>query len=119
MVDDLELLHRQVYETYPDGTAMSVNFRPTKKDEGLLSTRQNSMVGAQQAHEEHLGNGWQSVGTWSFMAGATELDVIDDSADADTPTGHASVDFTMLTRGERERAGKRIKAVAVKSHPSD
>lgn len=117
LVADHELLHRQVYKTYPDGTAMSVNFIPTKKDDGLLSTRQNTHVDAQTAFDEHVSNGWQSVGSWSFLAGGTELEVIDDSDAPDAPTGHASVNFNDLSRGARERAGKQLKAIAAKTYP--
>lgn len=117
LVHGSELLHRQVYKAYPDGTAMSVNFRPTKKDEGLLSTRQAAMVSAQQAFEEHSGAGHQTIGTWSFSADSTPLEVIDDSGEAGMPAGHASVDFTGMSRGACERAAKEIKAAATKSHP--
>lgn len=119
MVAGSEFLHRQVYKTYPDGTAMSVNFIPTPKDEGLLSTRQEAIVSAQVAFDEHVAAGLQTVGTWTFTAEETGLDVIDDQHEAGMPTGHASVDFNPLdSRGKRERAGKKIKAAAQQSHPT-
>lgn len=119
LLADEDMLHRQVHATYPDGTAMSVNFYPSKKDDGLLSTRQAAIVTSQEAHDEHVSAGFKSTGTWTFFVGDSGLEAIDDQDGEGMPRGHASVDFTALSRGARERVGKRIKAEATRTWPQD
>lgn len=87
------LLHRQVYGLKADGSVMSVNFIPTPKDEGLLSTRRDAVVDPKASYEEHVAAGFKSLGTWSFTVADTQLNAIDDQEDEGNPKGHASVDF--------------------------
>ncbi|UUW87383.1 hypothetical protein [Pimelobacter simplex] len=117
LVDNDEALHRQVHCCKEDGTPMSLNFRPSPKDNGYLSTRQGSVVTAEEAYEDHKADGWKTLGTWTFLVNETELLVIDDQHEPGQPRGHASVDFHgFTTKAQAERESKRLALCARNTH---
>lgn len=97
--DPDELLYRQVHPQFVDeGRVGSQAFRPTKKDEGLLSTSRSSVTDARSAYEHYTGQlVLRSAGTWGVSVGevkgaeltAYEDPIIEEPADA----SHASIDF--------------------------
>lgn len=87
-------LHRQVHPSHvqADGKPMSLAFKPSAKDGGYLSTREDGCMSAEVAHSFHTNAGYESCGTWSFAsAQAAPLPIIHDGSE-DNPC-HVSVDF--------------------------
>lgn len=109
--DGTEFLHRQVNPSWVvDGVPSSQAFRPTKKDEGLLSVSRGSEVSAEESFDHHTGTlGLRSAGAWSVTVdecGESGTQAIDDPTD-ETPH-HAVVDFRGFSRKQAEIAGKRL-----------
>ncbi|MFF7192654.1 hypothetical protein ACFZAM_02910 [Streptomyces sp. NPDC008079] len=111
LIDDPEeILLRQAApkQLVDEGAPSWEVFRPTSRDEDRLSTRQGSLMTAQQAFEAHVKDGYQSAGTWAVSVAETEaVDArsIDDAELPDSPPAHASIDF-------RGMASKRVKMSA-------
>ncbi len=111
-----ELLWRQVLPDWiDDGIPSSQNFKPTRKDEGRLSTRRSAMMSAQEAYDDHTKQ-WRSAGTWGVSVAEAKgagLRAIDDSAMPDSPFAHSYVDFRNLSRGKTDKAAIALKDFAV------
>jgi hypothetical protein len=115
-MDRAELLYRQVHPTWiDDGQPSSQAFRPTKKDEGMLSVALASLTTAEGAfycHTQVLG--LASGGTWGVSVGeasALELDCLPDPTEADP--AHGVVDFSGLGRKAAEAKARVLRAKAL------
>ncbi|TFD47557.1 hypothetical protein E3T46_17325 [Cryobacterium sp. Hh11] len=120
LVNQSELLLRQVHpdQLLADGALSSVAFRPSALDAGLLSTRRER-IGAAQAYDDWVVE-HESVGTWALSIEDVDkrsLHAYDDSMDDDQPDGHASVDFTMHSRGACEKKGRHLRDAAQERGP--
>jgi hypothetical protein len=109
LTDPDEALYRQVHPSWiVDGVPSSQAFKPTKKDEGMLSVALGSMTTPEQAfvhHTQILKR--KSEGTWAVTvveSSEAGLDsyaqpLIDNSA-------HGFIDFCGLGRGQMEAKAK-------------
>jgi hypothetical protein len=109
------MLFRQVHPSWvQDGVPSSQAFRPTKKDEGMLSVARGSMITAEGAFEHHTKVlGHQSAGSWGVTVdevGNVELACYADPTD-DTPH-HGLIDFRELARKPIETKSKILLAKA-------
>jgi hypothetical protein len=113
--DAEELLHRQVHPSWvDDGQPSSQAFRPTPKDEGMLSIACASLSTAAEAFEHHTQTlGLLSAGTWAVSVG--EVSEVGLTAYADPlpdQQAHGLVDFRTLGRKAAETKSRILRARA-------
>src|SRR5438309_2009863 len=99
------MMYRQVHPNWvDDGRPSSQAFRPTKKDEKMLSVARGSMTSPEGAFRHYRETrGLQSAGTWGVTvgeAGAVELGCPADPVPGDPC--HALIDFRGLSRGKAQ-----------------
>lgn len=104
-----ELLYRQVHpEWIVEGQPSSQAFKPTKKDNGMLSIALGSKSTAEDAflhHTQELARA--SAGTWAVTVGevaAVELSSFEQPLE-DSPA-HGFIDFRELSRGAIDSKAK-------------
>ncbi len=118
-IDDAdELLHRQVHPTFlQNGRVSSQAFRPTPKDEGMLSVSRGSMTTAEDAYVLYTGDkGLESAGVWSVTVsecGTVDLKAFHDPLTDPVPdSAHSFVDFRDVGTSKAEKCSKRLAAFA-------
>ncbi|MGH2853373.1 MAG: hypothetical protein ACRDLF_04175 [Solirubrobacteraceae bacterium] len=104
-----EALYRQVHPSWiADGVPSSQAFKPTKKDEGMLSIALGSKTtpeGAFAHHTQVLQR--ESVGTWGVsVAQATDAGLRSYEQPLDDSPAHGFIDFRGLARGQTEAKAK-------------
>ena len=120
--DGNELLFRQVHPSFVrDGRPTGQAFRPTKKDEGMLSVARSLLTTAEQAFHLHVVLlSLPSQGTWAVSVsecGQQELQVFSDPLLA--PPGnvadpaHAFVDFRGLSNSRIESKATQLRNEAL------
>jgi hypothetical protein len=110
-----ELLYRQVHPHWiVDGQPSSQAFKPTKKDEGMLSVALGSKATAEEAFFLHtVGQRLASAGTWAVTVGevvAVELSSYEQPLENNP--AHGFIDFRGLGRGATESKAKLLLAKA-------
>jgi hypothetical protein len=116
---------RQVHPRFfVDGRVSSQVFRPEARDDGLLSVHQEALVSAQEAHANHVADGFGSTGVVSVTVeqcgGASiELSVVeaplstqDDPRDRRDDAAHAAINFRGLGGTTSEKRGRRLANLA-------
>jgi len=119
-LEDLEeLLHRQVHPSWLQaGRPTSQAFRPTPKDEGLLSVSRGSVTSAEIAFQLHTeSKGLASAGVWSVTVGdctEAERDVYANRLDEGPvpDPAHAVVDFRGLVETKARAISQQLRAKA-------
>lgn len=122
-----DLLLRQVHPSWlPNGVLTSAAFKPTAKDDKLLSTLHGS-VGAEEAHRRWVEQPERtSAGTWGVKVGEIDgntftraadqqqvsLSALDDAEQRDEPD-HVSIDFRDLSKEQRGQAARKLKDHAI------
>ncbi len=109
LTDPDEALCRQVHPSWiADGVPSSQAFKPTKKDEGMLSVALGSKTtpeGAFVHHTQVLKR--ESVGTWAVsVAETTEAGLRSYEQPLDDSPAHGFIDFRGLGRGQTEAKAK-------------
>lgn len=110
-----EVLYRQVHPLWiADGEPSSQAFKPTKKDEGMLSIAVGSKTTAEKAFLHHTqGLKLASAGTWAVTVGevaAVELSSFDQPRESSP--AHGFIDFRALARRAMESKAKLLVAKA-------
>lgn len=110
-----ELLYRQVHPKWlDDGEPSSQAFRPTKKDEGMLSVGLGNKTTAENAFLHHTQTlGLSSHGTWAVTVGeaaTAELSSFEQPLEGDP--AHGFIDFRALGRRATEARAKLLLAKA-------
>lgn len=110
------LLLRQIHPSFvQDGRVTSQAFRPTPKDEFLLSVDDGDRVSAEASWQRFIVNpACQSVGVQAVSqaeCAAQELTVIEDG---EPHPEHCSVDFTAFDKKAIEKKSKLLRAQAEK-----
>jgi len=110
-----ELLWRQVNPHFVHGGRVSSQvFKPTPKDEGLLSVARSSRTTAEDAFHHHVKIlGFVSAGVLAVSVGECLGESLTSYEQPlpDNPA-HAVVDFRVLSDKDRERKAKRLAAAA-------
>jgi hypothetical protein len=107
--DPDECLYRQVHPSWVvDGVPSSQAFKPTKKDEGMLSVALGSKTtpeGSYAHHTQELGQA--SAGTWAVTVHETTGAGLCSYAQPleDSPA-HGFIDFREFSRGQTETKAK-------------
>lgn len=118
LTDQDEALFRQVHPDWIQaGRPTSQAFRPSPKDEGLLSVARGSKTTAAAAFELHTQRrSLRSVGVWGFrLRDCSEigLDAYDDPVATPVPDpAHAVVDFLSLGHNDIRAKSQLLKARA-------
>jgi hypothetical protein len=110
------LLLRQIHPDFvQNGRPTSQVFKPTPKDEDLLSVDNGSMIAPQTAWEKFTSKpGNRSIGVLGVTYGECtqqQLAVIEDGA---PEPEHCSIDFSGLTRGAIDKKAKLLTHFAIK-----
>ncbi len=112
--DEDEDIHRQVHPSFVQaGRPSSQAFRPTPKDEGLLSVDRGSLVTAEEAYISYQQRGHASVGVWTLRVAdcsKNDLDVLEDPLPEDA--AHAVVDFRQLSPTQAKVVSQLLKAAS-------
>lgn len=119
LTDETELLFRQVNPGFVrDGRVGSQAFRPTPKDQRMLSVARASRTTAEAAFQHHTGClKLSSAGTWAVTVGeCTQLGLSarpDEVTEQPCPDpAHAVVDFSGLSNSKVEAHGTRLARLA-------
>jgi len=116
--DPDEPLYRQVHPAFVhDGRISSQAFRPTRKDEGLLSVARGALTTPEEAYRRHTQRrGLPSRGVARVAVGTCEAVQLGVWADPETEPvedpAHAVIDFRGLSSKEVERRADRLAAAA-------
>ncbi len=109
LADPGEYLYRQVHPSWVvDGVPSSQAFKPTKKDEGMLSVALGSMTTAEDAYLHHTQELEQaSAGTWAVTVEETRRAGLNSYPQPfEESPAHGFIDFRELTRGQTETKAK-------------
>lgn len=115
LTDSDEVLFCQVNPGWlVDDEPSSQAFRPTPKDEGMLSVSRGSMTTAEAAYRLHAEERQlRSAGTWGVTVGEAQQDglaAVEDPLDDDP--AHAFIDYRGLGRGATEARAKVLRSRA-------
>ena len=105
------LLYRMVSPSFiQDGLATSPAFRPSRKDNGLLSVYDGDQISPRDAYEHYASLGYKAVGVLAIAVAECEsLNLI---VSPDPLVGfpeHATIDFTERSRKRVEIASRTLK----------
>jgi len=107
--DPTESLHRQIHPSWiQDGIPSSLAFKPTKKDEGMLSVTLGAELDPEAAYRHHTGDlNLKSAGTWSVtVSEATDAGLPSYSQPLVESPAHGYIDFRGLSNSATEKAAK-------------
>jgi hypothetical protein len=117
--DAEEFLWRQVHPDWMQaGRPTSQAFKPTPKDQGLMSVSQSSLVSAEDAFQFHISTlDLESAGVWAITvsdASSVGYAVFDDSQNPvpNTPPGHALVDTSHESRSRQKSLARALASAA-------
>jgi len=115
LAEDDELLFRQVHPSFVrDGRVGSQAFRPTPKDQKMLSVARGSKTTPEAAYELHTRcKNFGSAGTWAVSVGECRALALpsreDPILEGPCPDpAHALVDFSALSNSKIEAQGVRL-----------
>ncbi|MDH5508915.1 MAG: hypothetical protein OEZ32_01020 [Nitrospinota bacterium] len=106
------LLLRQVNPTWvQEGRVTSQVFRPTPKDEKLLSVYDGDKISAEDAWKHHVEN-YPSVGVMGVTVGECKTNRVTAKSDPAPFPEHAVIDYTGHAENQIRRISKELKATA-------
>ena len=108
-------LWRQIHPSFMVASQPgSQAFRPTPKDQDLLSFDDGSRIPAEAAWQRHTGaRGLASIGVLAVTVGECAGEGLPVIADGIPDPEHVSVAFRGITTGQRKAISKRLRAFAV------
>jgi len=113
-MNDATLLHRQVHPSwFQQGRITSQVFRPTPKDQSLLSVYDGDLISAENAWRHYTGTlGYVSVGVVAVTVAECGTHKLQVRPDPEPFPEHAVVDFTNLPESAIKTKSKLLKAAA-------
>ena len=118
MTDDT-LLYRQVHPSFIQGDTISTQvftsqvFKPTPKDQGLLSVYNGDLFEADEAFYHYVEDGnKKSVGTLAISKIECDDNSLPVNNDNDPFEGHCSLDYNGLSNKEISKKAKKLKSLA-------
>ena len=108
------LLLRQVHPSFiQQGRVTSQEFRPTPKDESLLSVYDDSQISAEFSWKQFTSlENCRSAGVLALTVGECEAESLPVRADPVRFPEHAVIDFKDLSENQVEKKSKKLKAKA-------
>ncbi|AEI03030.1 hypothetical protein OCA5_c18940 [Afipia carboxidovorans OM5] len=121
LIDGAEVLFRQVHPRfYENGVPSSQPFKPTDKDQNLLSVDRSSIVSAEDAHVNYVNGGFQSSAVFGLTVAEFGYEAIDcHSSPLDGTNGvpknpaHSHADYSPHTSSRQKNIAKRLKIRAL------
>lgn len=119
-MDKDTLLLRQVHPSWMVGDTISQQvfssqtFRPTPKDNGLLSVYNGEVFDAYTAFDHFTSQGYPSVGVVAVTPGECDTIPVPVLADNEPFNGHCSLDYRALSGNSMKKAASTLKAYAQK-----
>jgi hypothetical protein len=123
------LLYRQVHPSFIDnnrisaqvfGQITSVVFKPTPKDDGLLSVYSSEYFQPDIAHLHYTTiSKLESRGVAAVSNHECTGQTLDVVADNDPFLGHASVDFRDKNTNQKDKIAKKLKRYAIERSPDE
>lgn len=103
-------LFRQVHPIFvQEGKITSQVFRPTPKDQLMLSCYNSSMISAKQSYEHFTKNpDCQSVGVVSVLEAECTQEQLNIVHDGVPFPEHSSIDFSPYNEGQRKKKSKKL-----------
>jgi hypothetical protein len=116
-MDAAEQLFRQLHPSWKQGDKITSQlFKPTRKDEGKLSTDRGSKISAASSMSLHISGGSPSIGVFAVTVQEVneeaKLAAVDDPIVPEKPA-HAYVDMTALNRSASDAAAGLLRDLAV------
>jgi hypothetical protein len=118
-VNETTLLLRQVHPNWVQGTVISSQvftsqtFKPTAKDNGLLSVYNGDAFDASDAHDHFVNTtGFVSKGVIAVTKSECETAPIDVIEDNDPFDGHCSLDYRDMSNGQVNNIAKKLRTYA-------
>jgi len=117
-MDLKDILFRQVHPKFVQGDSVSTQvftsqtFRPTEKDDNLLSVYNENNFTAEESYSHYTDQGYESagvVGVSKEECDGVELPVNEDN---DPFEGHCSIDYNGLSSNSMKNKGKKLKNLA-------
>lgn len=128
--DDDEILFRQIHPDFLiDGVPASNRFKPSNKDEGMMSVDRGALTTAAESHSLYVNQGLKSAAVFGLAVGELGdegIDVYDDPISKDSSEGilanpaHALADYNSCSEAKWKVISKRLKRAAIargKLHP--
>ena len=113
MTDDTTL-HRQVNTSWiQNGRPSSQTFRPTPKDQFLLSLYDGDRIDAEASWKHFISAGNNSVGVLSLLVREFVAEELTCHSSPEVFAEHAHADYTGFTEGQMRGIGKRLLVVAL------
>jgi hypothetical protein len=130
LTDEAEVLFRQVHPTfYENGVPSSQPFKPTEKDENLLSLDRSSLTSPAASHDAYVASGLMSSAVYGLSVGEFETQSIDCRADPieakegqSKNVAHSVADFSPHKTSQQKNIAKRLKLKAIsrgRLHPPE
>jgi hypothetical protein len=104
------LLLRQIHPSFVQaGRVTSQAFRPTPKDQGLLSVDNGDLVHAQATWQRHTASGSQSAGVMAVSRAECDLYGLSVIEDGHPYIEHCSIDYSSYNNTVREQKAKLLR----------
>jgi hypothetical protein len=121
LTDAGEILFRQINpKSFQNGEPGSDRFRPSERDENMLSTDRSSLTSAAQAHSLFVSTGKESAAVFGIGVGEFQTESIVCVEDPVTATdelpanlAHALADYSSHTDKVQKVLAKRLKRLAI------
>ncbi len=111
-----DILFRQVHPIWLDGgRPTSQAFRPTPKDNNILSVYLGCLLSAEQAYVHYTENlRFLSAGVWGLSYAEVEQENLTHRhLPVDQNPAHGGIDFSGHSKNQQEKISKKLKAKAV------
>lgn len=115
-MNDNTIVYRQIHPTFVQaGFPTSQAFRPTPKDECLLSVYDGDLISSEKAWGHYTGElGLASVGVMGLTVSECAAESLPVRSDPVRFPEHAVIDFASLTDKECRNKSKRLQSKAIK-----
>ena len=129
LIDSAEVLFRHIHPNFMEnGEPSSDRFRPSEKDENLLSVDRSALVSAAEAHALYIGNGRAAVAVFGVSVaefngediGCAEDPILATDTEKANPA-HALANYAKHSAKSQKNVAKKLKRLAVERgqlHPS-
>ena len=129
LTDGAEVLFRHIHPNFmEDGEPSSDRFRPSEKDENLLSVDRSALVTAADAHAFYVGNGRAAVAVFGISVAEFNSEDISCSEDPTPATdtkkanpAHALANYAKHSAKSQKNIAKKLKRLALERgqlHPA-
>lgn len=121
LTDNTEVLFRQIHpNSFDNGQPGSDRFRPSEKDQDMLSVDRSAVTTAEEAYKRYVKSGRKSVAVFGISVGEFQNETIpckedplQETCDQLENPAHALADYSSHTPSKQKLIAKRLKRVAI------